>query len=165
MKSMHPAPIQHTIHHSGEKTMVRVHWTPLQEIDTLERELSRLFDTLNPVPSEPSQREKTFTPVAELQDTPEAFLLHVELPGIDIDTLDIEATAESVTIRGDRPTLGSETQTLRSEFRYGTFQRFVTLPAQIQNTKVTASYTNGILTLTLPKSDAEKNRVVKVSIH
>ena len=52
----------------------------------------------------------------------------------------------------------------RSEFRYGKFQRVIPLPTHVQNTDVTAEYKDGILNLILPKSEAEKNRVVKVNI-
>ena len=52
----------------------------------------------------------------------------------------------------------------RSEFRYGKFQRVIPLPAHIQNTKVTVDYKDGILKLTLPKSEAERNKVVKINL-
>lgn len=49
-------------------------------------------------------------------------------------------------------------------FHYGKFQRVIPLSAQIQNTHVTAEYKDGILNLTLPKTQQEKNKVVKVNI-
>ena len=52
----------------------------------------------------------------------------------------------------------------RSEFRYGQFKRVIPLPARIQNTNVTADYKDGILKLTLPKSEEERNKVVKVNL-
>ena len=51
-----------------------------------------------------------------------------------------------------------------SEFRYGKFQRVIPLPVRIQNNLVTADYKDGILNLTLPKSEEEKNKVVKVNL-
>ncbi|MEO1341838.1 MAG: Hsp20 family protein, partial [Cyanobacteria bacterium J06635_13] len=50
------------------------------------------------------------------------------------------------------------------EFRYGSFQRVIPLPARIENTQVKAEYKDGILHLTLPKAEAEKNKVVKVNL-
>ncbi|MBD2730272.1 Hsp20/alpha crystallin family protein, partial [Nostoc sp. FACHB-892] len=52
----------------------------------------------------------------------------------------------------------------RSEFYYGKFQRVIPFKAKIQNTNVTADYKDGILNLTLPKSEQEKNKVVKVNL-
>jgi len=52
----------------------------------------------------------------------------------------------------------------RSEFRYGKFQRVIPLTSQIQKDKVQAEYKNGVLTVTLPKAESEKNKVIKVNI-
>ncbi len=52
----------------------------------------------------------------------------------------------------------------RSEFHYGKFQRVIPLPARVQNTDVKAEYKNGVLQLTLPKAEEERNKVVKVNI-
>ncbi len=145
--------------------MVRVHWTPLHEIDTLERELSRLFQPFSSVASEDSDEktEKTYTPALEMQDTPEAILLKVELPGMQLDALDSEATSDSITICGDRQP-AVELSSVQSEFRYGRFYRQVNLPTQIRNADVSATYVNGVLSLTLPKVDADKPKVVKGTV-
>lgn len=85
---------------------------------------------------------------------------------MEAEDLDVQVTAEAVAISGERR---SETQTTekgmtRSEFRYGFFRRVIPLPTRIQNESVEAEYKNGVLTLNLPKAEAEKNRVVKVQI-
>jgi HSP20 family protein len=80
--------------------------------------------------------------------------------------LDIQVTMDRVAISGERK---SETKTeehgvTRSEFHYGKFSRVIPLPARIQNTNVTADYKDGILNLTLPKAEEEKNKVVKIDL-
>ena len=75
---------------------------------------------------------------------------------------DIQVMADRVAIAGERKSEINEKT--RSEFRYGKFQRVIPLPVRIQNTNVTADYKDGILNLTLPKSEEEKNKVVKVSL-
>lgn len=52
----------------------------------------------------------------------------------------------------------------KSEFYYGKFQRVIPLNARIQNTNVKAEYKDGILNLTLPKTEPEKNKVVKINL-
>lgn len=52
----------------------------------------------------------------------------------------------------------------RTEFRYGKFHRVIPIPGTIQNTEVKADYEDGILTLTLPKAEESKNKVVKVQL-
>lgn len=145
--------------------MALVHWAPFREIESLQREMNQLFDTLVPTANEDTGRV-SFIPAAEIQETPEAVHLKVEIPGLEAKDLDVQVTAEAVSISGERR---SETRTeekgvTRSEFRYGKFRRVVPLPARVQNDKVEAEYKDGILTLNLPKVEAEKNKVVKVNV-
>ncbi len=78
--------------------------------------------------------------------------------------LDIQVTADRVSISGERKeeSKSEDKGVTRSEFRYGKFQRVIPLPVRIQNTNVTADYKDGILNLTLPKAEEEKNKVVKI---
>lgn len=144
--------------------MALVHWAPFRELETLQKDMNELLDAFN-LDAERKVGPR-FVPAIELQETPEALLLKAEIPGVDAKDVDIQVTAEAVAIKGDRK---FETQTeqnglKRSEFRYGSFSRVISLPARIQNDKVSAEYKDGILHLTLPKVEAEKNKVVKVSL-
>ncbi|MEK0181590.1 MAG: Hsp20/alpha crystallin family protein [Oscillatoriales cyanobacterium] len=145
--------------------MTLIRWEPLREMDSLQREMNRLFDSLTPAVDR-SSNGVAFVPPAEIHDTPEAIHLKLEIPGMEAEDLDVQVTAEAVAISGERR---SETQTTekgmtRSEFRYGSFRRVIPLPTRIQNESVEAEYKNGVLSLNLPKAEAEKNRVVKVQI-
>jgi HSP20 family protein len=90
----------------------------------------------------------------------------MEIPGIEAKDLDVKVTAEAVAITGERKSeiKNEERGMHRSEFRYGRFQRIVPLPARIQNDKVQAEFKNGVLCLTMPKAEAEKNRVVTINL-
>ncbi|OKH14969.1 molecular chaperone [Fischerella major NIES-592] len=145
--------------------MALVRWEPFREIDTLQRQMNRLFDELMPTVRE-TANGITFVPAAEMEETPDAIHLKLEVPGMDAKDLDVQVSADSVSIMGERK---SETKTeekgmTRTEFRYGKFQRVIPLPARVQNTNVQAEYKDGILKLTLPKSEEEKNKVVKVNL-
>ncbi|PSB13610.1 molecular chaperone [filamentous cyanobacterium CCP1] len=147
--------------------MAIVHWAPLREIENLQQEMNQLFDALSPtVTKRGASNGTSFVPAAELHETPDAIHLHVELPGMDAKALDVQVMAEAVSISGTRKAEHTEEKggTIRSEFRYGTFQRVIPLPARVQNDKVEAEYKDGILRLTLPKVEAEKNKIVKVNI-
>ncbi len=142
--------------------MTLIRWEPMREINALQREMNRLFDTMTPLHTNGDR----LVPVVEMEDTPEAILLKVELPGIDTKDLNVEVTADAVSISGERKseTKKEEKGFFRSEFYYGSFQRVIPLPARIQNTNVKAEYKDGILHLTLPKAEEEKNKVVKVAL-
>ncbi|PMB02972.1 molecular chaperone [Fischerella thermalis CCMEE 5198] len=145
--------------------MALVRWEPFREIDTLQRQMNRLFDELMPTVRE-TANGITFVPPAEMEETPDVIHLKLEVPGMDAKDLDVQVSADSVSIMGERK---SETKTeekgmTRTEFRYGKFQRVIPLPARVQNTNVQAEYKDGILKLTLPKAEEEKNKVVKVNL-
>ena len=144
--------------------MAIVRYNPWQEMNSLQRQLNRMFD--DAVTPSFADNNLSKVPAAELTETEENFVLKLEVPGMQPADLNIEATHKSVSISGERK---SETQSeaegkTRSEFRYGSFQTVIPLPAKIQNTQVKAEYKNGILHLTLPKAEEEKNKVVKVNL-
>lgn len=145
--------------------MTLIRWQPFQEIDTLQREMNRLFDDIL-VPTTRRENGMGFVPAAELKETEDAIHLKLEVPGLEAKDLNVEVTADSVSISGERQT---ETKTeekgvFRSEFRYGKFQRVIPLPTEVDNQNVQAEYKDGILMLTLPKVEHEKRKVVKVNL-
>ena len=146
--------------------MALIRWEPFREVESLQREMNRLFDSLTPPGNEGSVAGIAFMPAAEMHETPEVIHLRLEVPGIEAKDLDVQVTAEAVAIRGERKleTRTEEKGMMRSEFRYGKFQRVIPLSTRIQNDKVQADYQNGVLNLTLPKAEEEKNKVVKVMV-
>jgi HSP20 family protein len=146
--------------------MALIRWQPFEEADYLQRSMNRLFDTLNTTNGESKNSLYSFVPAAELQETPEAIHLSLEAPGMNAKDIDIQVTADTVSISGERKeeTLTEDKGMTRSEFRYGRFQRVIPLPVRIENTNVQADYQDGILKLVLPKAEEEKNKIVKVNI-
>jgi HSP20 family protein len=142
-----------------------IRYNPWQELNALQRQLDRFFEDTR-VPSALFNQDVVRVPAAELAETDTAINLKIELPGIDAKDLDVQVTHNSVSISGERK---SETRTeekgvTKSEFYYGKFHRVIPLPTEVDNTKVAAEYKDGILHLTLPKTEKEKHKVVKVSL-
>jgi len=144
--------------------MALVRWDPFREIDEIQREMNRMFDRLMARPAEADTL--AFVPAVEMHDDPETITLRLELPGLNPNDLDIQATAEAVSISGERrfEKRSEDKGVTRTEFRYGRFQRVIPLPNRIKHDQVKAEYKDGILTLTLPKADSEKAQVVKVNV-
>jgi HSP20 family protein len=142
-----------------------VRYNPWQQFNALQRQMDRLFEeTL--VPTSFFEKGAIAVPAAELSETKEAIHLKLELPGLEAKDLDIQVTKKAVYIGGERK---SETKTeekgfTKSEFHYGKFERVIPLGAEVDNTNVTAEYKDGILNLTLPKTQQEQNKVVKVNL-
>ena len=146
--------------------MALVRYNPWQEMSHLQRQLNRLFDDALIPENWGEFGNLSKVPAAELTETDEALNLKLEVPGMEAKDLDIEVTVDHVSITGERKSesRSEEQGRTRSEFRYGKFSRVIPLPTKIQNTNVTAEYKDGILNLTLPKAEEEKNKVVKVNL-
>lgn len=143
--------------------MALIRWQPFQEMETLRRQMDQMFDEMTGLDR---NQATAWKPAVELKDTDEAIVLRVEIPGIEGKDLDVRVTREAVAIAGEHryEKQAEEKGFFRSEFRYGKLQRVIPLPVAIQNDKVQADFTNGILTLTLPKVEEAKKRVVKLDL-
>ena len=144
--------------------MSLIRWQPFSEIDSLQKEMNRLFDSITP--RDTDRMSSAFIPAAEMSETEDAIHLKLEVPGMNAEDLDIQASAEAISIGGERK---EEKKTedkgvTRSEFSYGSFHRVIPLTSRIEHTDIKAEYKDGILNLTLPKAEKEKNKVVKVNL-
>jgi len=133
-------------------------WDPVREISSLQRQLNRMFED---VTRNVNEGGSLLAPSAELEETDGAIHLKLEVPGIDPNDLDVKVSDRAVAISGERK---SESQNgdggaKRSELYYGRFERVIPIDAQIQSDRVEANYNNGILHLTLPKAESDKNAV------
>lgn len=145
--------------------MTLIRWEPFREVESLQREMNRLFDKLTPFHNGES-KDIAFMPAAEMHETENTVELKLEVPGLDAKDIDVRVTEQSVAISGERQ---SQTKTeeggmTRTEFRYGKFARVIPLPTRIQNDKVQADYKDGVLSLSLPKAEEEMHKVVKVDL-
>ena len=147
--------------------MLTRYWNPWREMETLRHQLDQVVDGLtttatNGFPSETF----SWTPAVELKDNGDTLTLRVQLPGIDAKDLDVQVTREAVAIAGEyhQEQKNEEKGFFKTEFRYGKFRRVLSLPVAVENDQVQADYTNGILSLTLPKVVEARNKVVKVNL-
>jgi HSP20 family protein len=143
--------------------MALIRWQPFQEMETLRHQMDKMFDELAVANRDMT---KNWSPAVELEDTNDYLILRAEVPGIEGKDLDVQVGREAVAIAGETryENKTEERGYLRSEFRYGKFQRTIPLPAPIKNDQVKAEFKNGILTLTMPKADEAKNKVVKINL-
>lgn len=106
-----------------------------------------------------------FTPSANLAETETGYELTLDLPGIDPNDVTVEANDGQLLVAGERK---SETEEAgktfhRVERRCGQFRRVVSIPAPVDEEKITANYRNGVLTVSLPKSEKIKPKRITVS--
>ena len=105
-----------------------------------------------------------FNPSLDLAETDNAFEVRVDVPGMESKDIDIEVNGNIVTIRGERKEEKEEKgkNYHRMERRHGTFSRTLTLPCNVNEDEVAAAYTNGVLTVTLPKREDVAPKKVSV---
>ncbi|MEL6401917.1 MAG: Hsp20/alpha crystallin family protein [Cyanobacteria bacterium J06626_4] len=143
--------------------MIVRYWHPFQEVETLRRQLDSVFNEVsNVIETAPS----AWTPAVRLVENDDRYVLTVQLSGINPDEIDIEATRETVVISGERhqAEVGEGDRVLHDDIHYGNFRRVINLPEVIQNDAVEADFENGFLTLTLPKVEEVRNKVVKINL-
>lgn len=103
-------------------------------------------------------------PSLDLTESNGTFEAKLDVPGMSPDEIDIEVTGDTLTITGkheeEKTEDDKEKKYHRVERRSGSFQRSVTLPCTVKEADVSAEYQDGVLTITLPKSeDAKSHRV------
>ena len=126
----------------------------------------RLFeDAVTRLMSEP-RTSRPWSPAVDILETEDALTLKADLPDINIADIDVRVENQTLTIRGHRKFEKDDKVKgyHRIERSYGDFLRSFTVPASLDTEKVEADYTNGVLTISLPKKEAAKPRQVKVAV-
>lgn len=104
------------------------------------------------------------SPAVDLSEQENAFIMKVDIPGLDSKDLNVQVHGSTVSVSGQRQ---EEKETkdktfYRMERRQGSFSRSVNLPCNINEEEVAAEYLNGVLTLTLPKAESSKAKKIAV---
>ena len=133
------------------------------ELDRMRRQMNRLFGDLSALPS--FEPKAGVFPLVNITEDKENYYIRAELPGVDSKELDIQATANNISISGERKIAaeGEGVKYHRREREAGKFSRMVSIPSDVDTDKVSAELVNGILMLTIPKAEAAKPRQISVS--
>jgi HSP20 family protein len=149
-------------------TMTR--WDPFQDLRSAQEEMAQMSPMLaHALGLHAQQGSGTATatawaPALDISERKDAYLVTVELPGVEADDLEITLEDGLLTIQGERHFApdSSEQQFHRVERRYGAFRRSITLPAQVQAEQIEASFDNGVLQIMVPKAEEAKPKRIQV---
>jgi HSP20 family protein len=140
-------------------------WRPF-EFEKMRREMDRLWDSF--FESKPTRRvgEGEWAPSLDISETKGDLVVKAELPGIDPKDIDISLNEGILTIKGEKRQEKEEKEEGYHlvERSYGSFTRSIRLPREIQSEKINASYKNGVLKITLPKTEEAKKKEVKIKV-
>jgi HSP20 family protein len=147
-------------------TMTR--WDPFQDLRSAQDEMAQmspiLAHALGLHAQQGSGRPMAWAPALDISERKDAYLVTVELPGVEADDLEITMEDGLLTIQGERHFAhdSSEQQFHRVERRYGAFRRSITLPAQVQADQIEASFEDGVLQILVPKMEEAKPKRIQV---
>ena len=149
--------------------MALIRWEPVREINTIQNEMNRLFNTFFEAPSgqgESPGASRRWLPAMDLSESGDEFVLRADLPGLSEDDVTIELEDNVLTISGERKSEHEERKEgyYRVERASGTFSRSLTLPEGVDPEKVQASFDRGVLEVRIPKPEQRKPRKVAISV-
>ena len=115
-----------------------------------------------------SQTEQALTPAIDVSETSEAYTVRAELPGIKKEDLDVSINEGILTINAESRFEHEDKEkgrVIRQERRYGKYVRSMRLGGEVDEDNVVADYSDGVLTLTLPKADKVKPKKIAVNVN
>lgn len=131
----------------------------------LREELEQLMDEWFERPWSTEMAAGTWCPRSDLEETDDAYVMHVELPGVEPDDIEISLEEHTLSVQGERTFYEerSEDDFTRRERSFGSFYRSVHLPSAVEADAVEATHHNGVVTITVPKSDQQRPRRVEIT--
>src|ERR687897_1723072 len=148
-------------------TMMR--WDPFQDLRSAQDEMAQMSPMLARALGLLGQPQgggtaTAWAPALDISERKDAYLVTVELPGVEADDLDITLEDGLLTIQGERHFAhdSSEQQFHRVERRYGAFRRAITLPAHVMADGIQASADNGVLQILVPKTEEATPKRIQV---
>lgn len=132
------------------------------------RDMEKLFDDWNQWPVSLQKKmadlSQGFSPSCEVTENKEQYLLKFDLPGLTKDQIKVELHDNRLTVSGERKSEKKEETAKRhfSEVSYGSFLRTFTFPTPVDAERVEAKYDNGVLNLSIAKSDLAKIRQINI---
>jgi len=138
-------------------------WEPFREMAAMRKAMDRMFGDSFEFPQQ-WERENTWGPALDVSEKDDGYIVKASIPGVAPEDVEITLTDNILTIKGETKAEKEDKQEnyhLR-ERHYGSFMRSVTLPTTVDADKVDAVNEHGVLTLTLPKSEAVKPKRITI---
>jgi len=139
-------------------------WDPFREMEVLLDRYGRSARKSLAKSDDKAFEIGDWMPVVDIDETDDAFIVKAELPGVEKDDVSVNIDNGVLTIKGEKKTATEDKKRHRVECTYGSFVRSFTLPQAIKTEKVEAKYKNGILNLTIPKSEEEKPKQIAIKV-
>lgn len=138
-----------------------------RNLNDLQREMDRVFGRFFPSSTErdsdSSSQQAVWAPRTDLVETEDAYRIHLDVPGVSKDELKINYQDNQLTVSGERASNRTDDEEyVRVERAFGPFYRSFTLPRTVNAENIEAAYDNGVLTITVPKTEDVKPRQIEI---
>src|SRR4051794_23964528 len=149
--------------------MALIRWEPVAELNTIQNEMNRLFNTFVD-PSAPTGRgnatARRWLPPMDLVETPDHYVLRADLPGLSEADVNVQLEDNVLTISGERTAEHDDRQEgyYRLERAFGTFSRSLTLPDGVDPDSVQAHFDRGVLDIRIPKPQPKKPKTRPITV-
>ncbi len=148
--------------------MALIRWEPVRELNTLQTEMNRLFNTVFDTPPHNGGATtlRRWIPAMDLVETEDDFILRADLPGLSEEDVNVELEDNVLTISGERKSEHEERKEgyYRVERASGAFSRSLTLPEGVDAGGIKASFDKGVLEVRIPRPEERKPRKVAISV-
>lgn len=142
--------------------MYRTYRTPpiWREMDRLQREMNRLFNRFD----SPGLPGVSGYPTVNIWVKEDSQIVSAELPGVDIEDIDLRVEGDLFTISGERKAgeLPEGARQIRKERSFGKFSRTFQLPHAVDPGKIEARFKNGVLIVIMPRAEEDKPKKIKI---
>ncbi len=148
--------------------MTLIRWTPARSARLVDfrTEADRLFESLLRPRSQLAGGADTLSPPVDIEETPEAFVLRADLPGVAQKDVKVSFTGDTLVLRGERKPVNEtrEGSLHRTERVHGAFERTFTLTAPVRGDQIQATYRDGVLEIRVPKAEEARAREIEVQV-
>jgi HSP20 family protein len=148
--------------------MTLVRWEPVRELDSLQGEMNRLFDTFfgngNANGNGHGVRTRRWVPAMDLVEADDALVLRADLPGLERGDVNIEIKDNVLTVSGERKAEHADKGDgfYRVERSFGRFSRSLALPDGVDEELIKASFDKGVLEVSIPKPAEKQPKRIEI---
>jgi HSP20 family protein len=150
--------------------MALIRWEPVAELNTIQNEMNRLFNTFFDQPAQNTRGNGTMTrqwlPAMDIVETADHYLLRADLPGLSDEDVNVQFEDSVLTISGQRKSDHEDQQQgyHRLERGFGSFSRSLTLPDGVDPDGIQAHFNRGVLEISIVKPEQKKPRTVQINL-
>jgi HSP20 family protein len=148
-------------------SMTLIRWEPARELQTIQSEVNRLFDTFFDLPSSSERNEaRRWLPAMDLLEDGDDYVLRADLPGLSAEDVRVSLDQNLLTISGQRRSEHEQRGegVHRLERAYGSFTRTLTLPDGVAAEQIRASLKDGVLEVRVPKPAERRPQEIEIKV-